>query len=132
VRALVRAGDDVWAIDLEEEALLGPADEELPAASVPAVGLPRLVAAAASGSTVVAVVDRKPPLAVSHDAGATWSESGRGLPPGRAVAIHADDPDTILFAARNRLYLSTDGGRFWRALALELPEIAAVSFAPST
>jgi photosystem II stability/assembly factor-like uncharacterized protein len=87
------------------------------------------VAAAASGSTVVAVLDRKPPLAVSHDAGTTWSEAGRGLPPGRAVAIRDDDPDTILYAARNRLYLSRDGGRFWHALAPELPEIAAVAFA---
>ena len=89
-----------------------------------------MVAAAASGSTVVAVLDRKPPLAVSHDAGTTWSEAGRGLPPGRAIAIRDDDPDTMLYAARNRLYLSSDGGRFWHALALELPEIAAVAFAP--
>jgi photosystem II stability/assembly factor-like uncharacterized protein len=129
VRALVRTADAVWAVDLEDETLLGPADAELPAEPTPAVGLPRMVAAAASGSTVVAVLDRKPPLAVSHDAGTTWSEAGRGLPPGRAVAINADDPDTILYAARNRLYLSTDGGRFWHALALELPAIAAVAFA---
>jgi hypothetical protein len=39
-----------------------------------------------------------------------------------------EDPDLILFAARNRLYLSCDGGRFWQALAPELPEISAVSF----
>ena len=50
-------------------------------------------------------------------------------PPGRAVAIHPDDPDLVLFAARNRLYLSRDGGRFWAALAPELPEIAAVAWA---
>jgi photosystem II stability/assembly factor-like uncharacterized protein len=78
------------------------------------------------GATLVAVVDAKPPLLVSRDAGVTWSESGRGLPGGRAVAIAADDPDTILYAARNRLYLSQDGGRFWRALAVELPEIDAL------
>ena len=63
-----------------------------------------VVAAAAAGSTVVAVVDAKPPLLVSHDAGATWRDSGRGLPAGRAVAISADDPDLIVYAARNRLY----------------------------
>ena len=34
----------------------------------------------------------------------------------------------MLFAARNRLFLSEDGGRFWRALAPEFPEIEAVSF----
>ena len=129
MRALVRTEDAVWAVDLEDETVLGPADEDCPAAPALAVGLPRVVAAAAAGSTVVAVLDRKPPLAVSHDAGTTWSESGRGLPPGRAVAIHDDHPDTILYAARNRLYLSSDGGRFWHALAPELPEIAAVAFA---
>jgi hypothetical protein len=129
VRALVRTEDAVWAVDLDEETVLGAEDDEFPGEPVPAVALPRVVAAAASGSTVVAVLDRKPPLAVSHDAGTTWSEAGRGLPPGRAVAIRDDDPDTILYAARNRLYLSRDGGRFWHALAPELPEIAAVAFA---
>jgi hypothetical protein len=129
VRALVRIEDEVWAVDLEEEALLGPSGEKVRVTPAPAVGLPRVVAAAAAGSTVVAVLDRKPPLAVSHDAGTTWSESGRGLPPGRAVAIRDDDPDTILYGARNRLYLSKDGGRFWHALAPELPEITAVAFA---
>jgi len=93
----------------------------------PVLSLPRLVAAASSGSTVVAVLALRPPLAVSHDAGLTWRESGRGLPAGRAVAIADDDPDTILYAARNRLYLSRDGGRFWQAVAVELPEIEAVA-----
>jgi hypothetical protein len=74
------------------------------------------------------VVDRRPPLAVSYDAGRTWREAGGGLPKGRAVAVADDDPDCILYAARNRLYLSTDGGRFWRSLAPELPEIAAVAW----
>ena len=129
MRALVRTEDAVWAVDLAEETVLGAEDEEFPGEPPSAVALPRVVAAAASGSTVVAVLDRKPPLAVSHDAGTTWSEAGRGLPPGRAVAIRDDDPDTILYAARNRLYLSRDGGRFWHALAPELPEIAAVAFA---
>ena len=64
-----------------------------------------------------------PPLACLHDAGRTWRESGGGLPAGSAVAIDADDPDLVLYAARNRLYLSRDGGRFWRALAPELPAI---------
>ena len=55
-------------------------------------------------------------MLVSQDAGVTWRESGRGLPPGRAVAISEDDPDTAVYAARNRLYVTQDGGRFWRAL----------------
>ena len=58
-----------------------------------------------------AIVDAKPPLLLSYDAGSTWRASGRGLPPGRAVAIADDDPDTIVYAARNRLYLSRDGRR---------------------
>ena len=39
------------------------------------------------------------------------------------------DPDLVLFAGRNRLFLSRDGGTFWRALVVELPEIEAVAFA---
>ena len=74
----------------------------------------------------MAIVDRRPPLAVSHDAGRTWRERGGGLPRGVALAIDEGDPDVVLFAARNRLFLSQDGGRFWRALTLELPEILAV------
>ncbi len=90
------------------------------------MNLPRLVAAAAAGATVLAVVDTKPPIVVSHDAGTTWRESGRGLPAGRAIAIAVDDPDTAVYAARNRLYVTRDGGVFWNALAVELPEIDAV------
>jgi hypothetical protein len=126
VRALVSTVDGVFEVDLEEERVLGLTDAAVEAEPV-AVSLPLVVAAAASGSTVIAVVDRRPPLAVSNDAGRTWRESGGGLPAGRAVAIADDDPDYVLYAARNRLYLSTDGGRFWRALAPELPAIEAVS-----
>jgi photosystem II stability/assembly factor-like uncharacterized protein len=90
------------------------------------LSLPLVVAAAAAGSAVFAVVDTKPPLVVSHDAGTTWRASGRGLPPGVAVAIFADDPDVAVYAARNRLFVTRDGGVFWTALALELPEIVGV------
>jgi len=128
VRALVRTVDGVFEVDLDEEEVIGLVDDEVKPAEVE-LSLPLLVSAAAAGSTVVAVVDRRPPLVVSNDAGRTWRESGGGLPPGRAVAIGEDDPDVVLFATRNRLYLSTDGGRFWRALVIELPEIAAVSLA---
>ena len=92
------------------------------------VELPRVVAAAAVGSTIVAVVDRRPPLAISNDAGSTWREAGGGLPPGFAVAIDESNPDVMLFGARNRLYLSENGGTFWRSLVPELPEIEAVTF----
>jgi len=126
VRALVRTVDGVFEIDLDEELVLGSSLAEVASEPV-SVTLPLLVAAAACGSTVIAVVDRRPPLAVSTDAGRTWREAGGGLPPGRAIAIADDDPDYVVYAARNRLYLSTNGGTFWRALAPELPEIEAVS-----
>jgi hypothetical protein len=122
-----RTVDGVFLVDLETEELL-PGDANVPDPPPVQVDLPRVVAAAASGSTVVAVVPRRPPLAVSHDAGRTWHESGGGLPAGAAVAIDADDPDLIVYAARNRLYLSEDGGRFWRALTPELPAIETVAF----
>ncbi len=121
--------DGVYVVDLDEEDVIGLEPGSL-AVEGPSVELPRVVAAAQTGATIVAVVDRRPPLMVSHDAGRTWREAGGGLPPGHAVAIAADDPDLVLYAARNRLHLSTDGGRFWRALAPELPEIEAVSLLP--
>ncbi len=117
-----------FAVDVDDELVLGLADVAVEPERVP-LELPRVVAASAAGATVVAVVDRRPPLLVSHDAGTTWSESGGGLPAGFAVAVSPDDPDRVLFAARNRLHLSTDGGRFWRSLAPELPDIVAVAWA---
>jgi len=123
--ALVATAAGTFSVDLESDEV-SPADDFAPEPA-PALNLPRVVAAAASGSTVVAVVDARPPILVSHDAGVTWQESGRGLPPGRAVAIAADDPDLVVYGARNRLYVSHDGGLFWTALAVELPEIGAVA-----
>jgi len=116
-----------FAVDLETDEV-GAWDRAVAPPAAPALSLPRVVAAAASGSTVVAVVDAKPPLLVSHDAGSTWRESGRGLPPGRGIAVSADDPDVLVYAARNRLYVSRNGGIFWSALAVELPEIERVLF----
>jgi hypothetical protein len=126
VNAAVSTTVGTYVVDLETEDLLGSGEEfEPPAVSVE---LPRVVAAAAEGATIVAVVDRRPPLAISYDAGSTWQEAGGGLPPGFAVAISEDNPDVMLFGARNRLYLSENGGIFWRALVPELPDITAVTF----
>lgn len=119
-----------FAVDLETDEV-EPWDAELPPpASEPVLNLPRVLAAAAFASTVIAVVDAKPPLLVSHDSGATWRDSGRGLPPGRAIAISEDNPDLFVYAGRNRLYLTRNGGVFWTALALELPEIERVELRP--
>jgi hypothetical protein len=127
MRAIAQTDYGVFAIDLDTE-------EVEPAGTVAVrppepleLSLPRVVAAAAAGSTIVAVVDRKPPLVVSHDAGITWRETGGGLPPGNAVAIADDNPDLIVYASRNRLHVSSNGGVFWRALAVELPEIEALA-----
>jgi hypothetical protein len=127
VTAWVRTVDGVFEVDVEDEAVLGEIEIAVDHDRLE-MNLPRLVAASAGGSTVVAIVDRRPPLLVSWDAGATWHESGGGLPPGFDVAVDAAAPDRVLYAARNRLYLSTDGARFWRSLAPELPDIEAVAW----
>jgi hypothetical protein len=119
----------VYSVELEtEEVTALVEDARLPPERPLDTGLPRVVATAAAGSTVVAVVDRRPPLVVSYDAGRTWRETGGGLPRGSAVAVSHEHPDVVVYAARNRLFLSRDGGRFWRALAPEFPEIKAVAF----
>jgi hypothetical protein len=126
VRAEVRTSEGTYEVDLEAEEVVAET-EDFEAQAVK-LELPRVVAAAASGATVVAVVDRRPPLAISNDAGSTWREAGGGLPPGFAIAVSDENPDLMLFAARNRLYLSENGGIFWRALVPELPDIEAVRF----
>jgi hypothetical protein len=102
-------------------------ERERPLGLAPPWAAGRVLDVDARGSTVVLLLDRKPPLAVSHDGGVTWTERGAGLPPGRAVAL-GENPDHVLYAARNRLHVSGDGGVFWRALAVELPEIHDVAW----
>jgi hypothetical protein len=115
-------------VDLDDEDEAEVVDDEVVPPPAPAVDLPLLVTAAAHGSTVLAVVDRRPPLVVSHDGGATWRETGAGLRPGVAVAISPDHPDLAVYATGERLHVSRDGGRFWAALPVELPGITAVAF----
>ena len=125
----VETDHGVYRIDLETEEVTALEEGRRVRRPAPIeTGLPRVVAAAAAGPTVVAVVDRRPPVVVSYDAGRTWRETGGGLPRGRAVAVHPEDPDLVVYAARNRIFVSRDGGRFWHALAPELPEITAVAF----
>jgi hypothetical protein len=124
---IVETAAGTFEVDVESGELT-PTDADVAVPARVVLNLPRVVAADALGATVVAVVDAKPPILVSYDSGTTWRESGRGLPAGVAVAISEDDPDTVAYASRNRLYLSRDGGVFWQLLAAELPEIVAVSF----
>ena len=127
--ALVATAAGAFALDLEGEEI--EPGERFDPEPGPTLNLPLVVASASSGASIVAVVDRKPPMVVSNDAGSTWRESGRGLPAGKAVAISRENPDLMLFAARNRLYLSRNGGLFWSALPFELPEIEAVAIRES-
>jgi hypothetical protein len=127
VNALVETAAGVHTIDVDAPALVDfVAGAELEVER-PETGLPRVIAAAAAGSTVVVAIDAKPPLLVSHDAGATWRDSGRGLPRGDAVAVAEADPDRVLYCAGTRLYLSRDGARFWTPLEVELPEPAVAA-----
>jgi len=127
VRAAVETATGVVIVDLETEEVELADDAAVEHANVD-VGLPLVVSADSSGSLVVAVVARRPPLVISRDAGVTWNEAGHGLPPGRGVTISPDHPDIILFAGESRLYLSQDGGRFWQPLTVELDEISAVAW----
>ena len=128
MRVVAQTEYGAFAVDLEIEEI-EPADA-LRAREPLKLNIPRVLGADSVGSTIVAVVDRKPPLVVSHDAGITWRETGGGLPPGSAVAIDEDNPDLIVYASRNRLHVSTNGGVFWRALSAELPEIEALALEP--
>jgi hypothetical protein len=125
--AAVQTIDGVVLVDVETEELLG-AGTELPEVDAPRVALPRVVTTARAGATIAAIVERRPPLALSRDNGTTWSEAGGGLPAGFAIAVAEDDPDRMLYAARNRVYVSRNGGVFWSSLPFELPDIVAVAW----
>jgi hypothetical protein len=60
--------------------------------------------------------------------GPTRPRAGGGLPAGFAIAVAEDDPDRMLYAARNRLFVSRNGGVFWHALPFELPDIEGVGW----
>lgn len=119
---LIEVGETIEEDDLAGQEPGGRVERPRPVELVPAWLSATLVDVDASGSTVIVAVDRRPPLLASYDAGGTWSERGAGLPRGRAVAL-GENPDDVLFATRNRLYVSRDGGLFWRAVGVELPEI---------
>ena len=130
MKAVVQTEYGAFEVDLDTEEVEPAGAVEVSPSEPLSLSLPRVVASAAAGSTIVAVVDRKPPLVVSHDAGITWRETGGGLPPGTAVTLSEDNPDLIVYASRNRLHISTNGGVFWRALAVELPTIEALALEP--
>lgn len=136
VIALAGCEDAVYVVEIGESAdedelidrRAGDAVErERPLHLVPGWAKDHFVDVDAAGSTIILALDRRPPLMVSHDAGTTWAERGSGLPTGKALAI-GENPDHMLYGARNRLYVSRNGGVFWRALGAELPEIVDVAW----
>jgi hypothetical protein len=136
VIALAGCTDAVYVLELgesaEEDELVvrreGEAVERSrPLERVPTFARETFVDVDATGSTVVVALDRRPPLLVSHDGGTTWTERGAGLGRARAVAV-GENPDHVLFAARNRLWVSRDGGVFWRVVGVELPEVIDVDW----
>ncbi|HEY7196364.1 MAG TPA: hypothetical protein VH306_04220 [Gaiellaceae bacterium] len=134
--ALAGCTDAVYVLELgesaEEDELVvrreGEAVERSrPLERVPTFARETFVDVDATGSTVVVALDRRPPLLVSHDGGTTWTERGAGLGRAHAVAV-GENPDHVLFAARNRLWVSRDGGVFWRVVGVELPEVIDVDW----
>jgi photosystem II stability/assembly factor-like uncharacterized protein len=127
MEALVATALGCVRVDLEDgDAQL--VEEDPPQPGSAEVSLPLVLAATQAGSRIVAVVDRRPPLMISDDVGLTWREAGGGLPRGVAIAVDVDDPDNLVFASESRLFVSEDGGFFWRSLGLELIGITAVAF----
>jgi hypothetical protein len=127
---VAETGVGLVSVDLDTEESVLEGNGSLPRTHLD-IGLPLVVAADAHGARVVAVVERRPPLVVSDDAGVTWREAGGGLPPGRAVAISPEHPDLIAYASATRVHVSEDGGLFWRRLAPELIDAVAVAWRES-
>lgn len=125
-RALVATALGCVAVDLEtgEGEIV---DDDPPARAEIPLSLPLVVAADRVGARIAAVVGTRPPLVLSDDAGTTWREAGGGLPAGVAVAIADDDPDLLVYASETRLFVSANGGVFWRSLPVELIDISAVA-----
>ena len=61
MNAAVRTASGTYLVDLETEEVIGETDDF--DSTTVKVELPRVVAAASAGATVVAVVDRRPPIA---------------------------------------------------------------------
>jgi hypothetical protein len=123
----VAIGESAEEDELVDRRAADAIERERPLHLVPGWAKDHFLDVDAAGSAIVLVLDRRPPLMVSHDAGTTWTERGSGLPIGKAIVM-GENPDHVLYGARNRLYVSENGGVFWRALGIELPEIVDVAW----
>src|SRR4030088_934496 len=59
--AAVQTIEGILLVDMDEEQILGDGNE-LPEVDAPGVELPRVVATARAGSTIAAIVERRPPV----------------------------------------------------------------------
>ena len=104
------------------------ATSALDAPTPPALDLPLLVAAAAHGSTVVAVVDRRPPLVVSNDGGRTWREAGAGLAPASRSRSRPSIPTSSSSPRPSGSTSRATAGASGRRSRSSCPSITAVAF----
>ncbi len=123
VHAVELHADGTESVDARPGATMPPRERDPSLA--PAWARSLLVDVDASGSTVVLLLDRRPPVLASYDGGASWRERAAGVPIGVAIAL-GDNPDQVVMATSNRLYVSFDGGQFWSSLTTELDGITAV------
>ena len=73
--------------------------------------------------------DDRPYLYVTDDRGRSWRNLASTLPqnmPLYAIAEDETDPAILYLGAERAIYASTDGGRHWRAIQLNLPPVAVV------
>lgn len=77
------------------------------------------------------------PLSRSDDGGRSWQRIGRELPsaqPADNLTLHPSAPDTLFYAGDadggGRLFVSSDAGVTWRALAVQLPKVWRMRAAP--
>lgn len=69
----------------------------------------------ASGKTMLAYRhERDHTLALSHDAGATWTDIGKGFE-GRLIGVF--DPQTLIAGRGDGILRSTDGGASWKKVS---------------
>lgn len=74
-----------------------------------------------------------PAVLRSLDGGKRWAPAAQNLPnvPITAWAIAPNDPDTLLLASWEHVFLSSDAGVSWRVTRLALSQRTAAIFAPS-
>lgn len=125
VHAVELHADGSETVDVRSGATMPPRDRDPSIA--PSWARASLIDLDASGSTVVLLLQRRPPVLASYDSGASWTERAGGVPIGVAIAL-GDNPDRVVLATERRLYVSLDGAQFWHSLDTELDDITDVSW----